>query len=144
MSGLDSISVKVESLGGSADNVHNAVPVLNEIRHALGKLADTGETTTIDLSSIPFGAGDKQQLLSVLGRGEVEATVDAMGPTRIRETAFAGVWLVEYFDAEEREIGAHIQVTRMPALLATPEDDVAESAAALSARLARDDPFHEH
>lgn len=144
MSGLDSISVKVENSRESARTAHNAIPVLNEIRHALTKLASSGETTTIDLSSIPFGAEDRQQLLDVLSRGEVDATVDAMGPTRIWETAFAGVWLVEYYDAEEREIGVHIQVTRVPALLLTPEDEVAESAVALAARLARDDPFHEH
>ena len=143
MSGLDSIGVTVESARETAENAHNAVPVLNEIRHALTKLATTGETTTIDLSSIPFGAEDRQQLLDVLGRGEVDATIDAMGPTLVRETAFPGVWLVEYFDADEREIGTHIQITRLPALLATPEDDVAESAASLAARLARDDPFHE-
>lgn len=113
----------------------NAVPVLHEIRHALDRLAQTQEATVIDLSAIPFAPGDRQQLLEVLGSGEVEATINAMGPTRIRETAFPGVWLVQYLGASDEEVATHIEITRCPSLLLTPEPDVAESAAALAARL---------
>lgn len=135
MSGLDAISVRVEGTPQTAKMAMNAVPVLHEIRHALDKLAQSGETTTIDLSSIPFAAGDKQQLLDALGRGEVSATVDAMGPTRIQETAYPAVWLVHYFSASDEELATHIEVTRCPSLLLTPEQDVADAAKALEARL---------
>ena len=136
MSGLDSINVSVEGPGSNNGTALNAVPLLHEIRHALEKLASDGETTTIDLSSIPFGPGDKDQLFEVLGRGEVDATVDAMGATRVHETAFPGVWVVQYFAVTEQELATHIEVTRCPSLLITPEQDLADSALALRARLA--------
>jgi hydrogenase-1 operon protein HyaF len=132
---LDSINVIVEEPAEGAARAFNAVPVLHEIRHALDKLSQTGESTVIDLSAIPFAPGDERQLLEVLGRGEVEATVDAMGPTRISETGYAGVWLVRYLGASGEEVATHIEITRCPSLLITPEPDVAEAAAALADRL---------
>jgi hydrogenase-1 operon protein HyaF len=136
VSGLDAIKVRVEGVAAPSGDALNAVPLLHEIRHALEKLAGSGETTTIDLSSIPFGPGDKDQLLDVLGEGEVEASVDAMGPTRVRETAFPGVWLVQYVAVTGEELTTHIEVTRCPSLLVTPESDLVDAAGALRDRLA--------
>jgi hydrogenase-1 operon protein HyaF len=136
VSGLDAIKVSVEGPGGHDGTALNAIPLLHEIRHALEKLADSGETTTIDLSSIPFGPGDKQQLFDALGRGEVEAKIDAMGETRVEESRFPGVWLIHYFAVTGEELATHIEVTRCPALLITPEQDLADSALNLQARLA--------
>jgi len=135
VSGLDSIKLVVEGSAESGAMALNAVPVLHEIRHALHRLDETGESTVIDLSAIPFAPGDRQQLLEVLGNGEVEASIDAMGRTRINETGFPGVWLVQYQDTSGGEIATHIEITRCPSLLITPEPDVAESAALLAARL---------
>lgn len=137
MSGLDAIKVTVESTGCGPADALNAVPLLHEIRHALMKLAQDGETTTIDLSSIPFGPGDKEQLLDVLGKGEVDATVDAMGDTRIQETRYSGVWLIQYFAVSGEALATHIEVTRCPSLLVTPNENLVEAAEALAARLAQ-------
>ena len=136
MSGLDAIKVSVEGQAAHDGTALNAVPLLHEIRHALEKLADSGETTTIDLSSIPFGPGDKQQLFDVLGHGEVEAKIDAMGETRVEESGFPGVWLVHYFAVTGEQLATHIEVTRCPSLLITPEQDLADSALNLQAQLA--------
>jgi hydrogenase-1 operon protein HyaF len=125
----------VEGLAGGDERALNAIPLLHEIRHALERLATSGESTLIDLSSIPFARGDRAQLMAVLGEGEVQATVEAMGPTRVSETAFAGVWLIQYLGASGEEVATHIEITRCPSLLLTPEQDVAASAAALEARL---------
>lgn len=135
MSGLDSINVVVEGATEQGGMALNAVPVLHEIRHALDKLTVSGETTVIDLSAIPFAPGDKRQLLDVLGTGEVTATVNAMGPTRVSETGFPGVWLIQYFGPSNEEMATHVEVTRCPSLLLTPELDVVDSAATLAARL---------
>lgn len=54
------------------------------------RLASTGEPTILDLRSIPFSPGDQERLLGALGQGEVRATVDALGPTQVWETAYAG------------------------------------------------------
>lgn len=135
MAGLDSIGVRVEGLAAEAGSAHNALPVLHEIKHALEKLANTGEPTTIDLSAIPFGPSDKNQLFDQLGLGEVEAQISALGDSKIRETEFPGVWLVQHFSPQGNELTTHIEITRMPSILITPEEDIKDSAAALAARI---------
>ena len=134
MSGLDAIDVKVERPTGLTTG--NTFPLLHEIRHALERLASTGEPTTIDLSSIPFAPEDRAQLLDILGKGEVEARLDAFGPSNIRETAYPGVWLVQHMSPQGEEHSSLIEITRFPSLLQTPEADVTDSAAALADRLA--------
>lgn len=135
MSAPDSISVTIEAAENDAGKAHNALPLLHEIRHALERLSTTGQSMTIDLSSIPFLPGDRQQLLDILGSGEVTATVDAMGPTHIRETAFPGVWLIRHLSVDEKEVASHIEICRIPSLLATPDDDIADSLSMLQKRL---------
>jgi hydrogenase-1 operon protein HyaF len=130
---LQDIEVRVESLSFR----HNALPVLHEIRHALGALADAGESRVIDLRAIPFGPGDEDLLLEVLGGGEVEATVQALGSTYVRETAYPGVWLVDYRGPGGERIGLQLEVTELPALLRSQPEDVRESADRLTARLAQ-------
>jgi len=131
MSSLDAIKVAVEGVPAAA-TAHNAMPLLHEIRHALDKLAGSGEATVIDLSAIPFGPGDKEQLFTTLGEGEVQASVHALGDTQVNETRYPGVWLVRHLSPHGNELTVHVEVARLPSILATPQQDVAESAAALA------------
>jgi len=134
VSGLDAIDVRVEGLGSLGTD--NALPLLHEIRHALERLASTGEPTTIDLSSIPFSQHDRDRLFETLGEGEVRARVDAFGPSTVRETAFPGVWLVQHANPHDEELSAFIEISRLPNILTTPLADVEDSAVALAAKLA--------
>ncbi len=138
MSGLDTIAVKVEGVGIAAGNAQNAMPLLHEIRHALQHLAKTGDPTTIDLSSIPFGPGDREQLFDILGEGEVSARVHALGETQVHETRYPGVWIVRHQSPVGEELATHIEVTRLPSMLITPEEDLGEAAAQLAADLETD------
>ncbi|MGB1110497.1 MAG: hydrogenase expression/formation C-terminal domain-containing protein [Gammaproteobacteria bacterium] len=129
-------TIPVITAGGCASNLRtaaNAIPVLNEIRHALQRLAEKGESTTIDLSAIPFGPGDKDQLFEILGTGEVSASVTPcqMGISEISETRFPGVWRVRHLGPTDEELAVHIHITRVPDLLLTPQEDIQDSAAAL-------------
>ena len=134
MSGLEQIPVTVVTDPGPTAT-GNIIPILNEIRHALSRLDRTGEPTTIDLSAIPFGPGEREDLLGILGKGEVEATLDALGESRIHETAYPGAWVVTHHSPLGLELTTHIEITRAPSLLQTPQEDVGEAAAALSAYL---------
>lgn len=134
MSALDGIPIRIET-GGELRDFGNALPVIHEIRHALERLAATGETTLIDLNAIPFGPGDEERLLSFLGEGEIEATLQAFGPTRIRETAIPGVWLVDHRNTEDERLVLHIEVTAVPEILRTQDKDIADAVAVLDARM---------
>jgi HupH hydrogenase expression protein, C-terminal conserved region len=131
MRSLKDIGVKIESLSFH----HNALPILHELRHALVRLAEAGESKVIDLRAIPFGPGDERLLLDVLGEGEVSATVNALGPTLVRETAFPGVWLVDYRDATDGRVALQIEVAEVPGILRSQPEDVRDAAQRLGERL---------
>jgi hydrogenase-1 operon protein HyaF len=136
MHSIKSIPVRVEDSGSDVPDWGNALPILHEIRHGLKRLVETGENTLIDLKAIPFGPGDEERLLSLLGRGEIEATLDALGPSRIRETSIPGVWVVDHRNADDERIALHIEITTVPEILRTQPQDLQDAVAALDARIA--------
>jgi hydrogenase-1 operon protein HyaF len=87
---------------------HNVQPLLHEIRHALVKLLDEGGNTVIDLRSMPLAPGEEQKLLDELGRGEVAARLQALGPSEIIETRYPGVWVVVHSNDANEVIGKFI------------------------------------
>ncbi|MGB5455175.1 MAG: hydrogenase expression/formation C-terminal domain-containing protein, partial [Gammaproteobacteria bacterium] len=95
----------------------NVQPLLQEIRHALRNLLETGHSSIIDLRSIPLAPGEEETILDTLGCGEVHAKLNALGPSEIYETRFAGVWLVTHFNTENDVIGRFIEITRFPGIL---------------------------
>jgi hydrogenase-1 operon protein HyaF len=135
MSRLRGIPIQVDR---HTDPVHergNALPILHEVRHALERLIATGEGTQIDLNAIPFGPGDVDRLTAILGTGEVSATIQALGPTLIQETAIPGVWLVDYHNSEGERLAYHIEIATTPRILGAQPEDLATSIDALDARL---------
>ena len=102
----------------------NVQPILHEIRHALGKLLETGETHVIDLRSIPLAPGEEQTIIDTLCCGEVHAKLNALGPSEIYETRFAGVWLVTHYNEENSVIGRFIEITHIPEILRSQNEDM--------------------
>lgn len=134
MSVLESIPIAVEAAtpGGLTEN---ALPLLHEIRHALKRLAEQGESTQFDLKAIPFAPGDEERLMNLLGRGEVDAVVNALGESKITETSFPGVWVVAHYSPENERIAFQIEVTDMPQILKTQQADIEDSFLRFSERL---------
>ena len=118
MSRLDDIGVAVQNDYG------NVRPILNEIVHAIDKLLESGEPTTIDLAGLPFGPGELEKLEAALGEGELSARLDALGKSSIRETAYPGVWWLEHRNAHDEVMGRYIEITRTPEILSSQEVDI--------------------
>jgi hydrogenase-1 operon protein HyaF len=137
---LSDIGLRVESPAEPPADWGNARPILHEVLHRLQSLAETAEAGLIDLSAIPFGPGDEQALLALLGRGEVEASVQALGETRVWESRFPGVWLVDHCNPEGERIAFHIEIAEIPGILRAQAEDVADSARALAYELSTWDP----
>ncbi|KEO50891.1 hydrogenase expression/formation C-terminal domain-containing protein [Thioclava pacifica] len=114
----------------------NVPLLLHEIRHALRKLAETGERTVIDLGGIPMFGTEIEEFDRMLGRGEVSATIEAGGPTEIWETEFPGVWRVIHRTAEGLTLARQIEIATVPDILAAQPSDIAAGLARLSTRLA--------
>jgi len=102
----------------------NVKPLLNEVKHALDNLIETGNNTMIDLRSIPLAPGEEEKILSLLGVGEVQAQLDALGLSEIFETHYAGVWVVTHYNDEGHIISRFIEVTRMPEILCSQTEDI--------------------
>jgi len=102
----------------------NVKPILHEIRHGLRKLLETGESSIIDLRSIPLAPGEEETIIDTLGCGEVHAKLNALGPSEIYETRFAGVWLITHFNEESSIISRFIEITVFPDILKSQSDDM--------------------
>ncbi len=105
-------------------NTGNDILILHEIRHALQRLLETGEATTIDLQALPMAPGEEARIEAALGIGELSIRLDALGPSTITETQFSGVWLVTHFNTEQGVIGKFIEITRIPDLIIAQTEDM--------------------
>jgi len=135
--GLDDIGVKVVTDPDHEGGPGNAPAILREIEQYLERLVATGEAGAIDLRSLPLAPGDHQRLLDALGEGEVSAEVQALGPTRVRETAVRGVWWITHYNDYEQVIAEFIEVTTLPEILETPAEDLRDGLERLRAQLTR-------
>jgi hydrogenase-1 operon protein HyaF len=137
MSGLAGIGVKVESCAGPEPELRgNALPLLHEIRHALARLIEDGESSVIDVQSLPMGPGDLRRLLDALGEGELKAELDVLGKSLVRESRYAGVWIVEHMSGSGEVASRFIEITWVPSILQAQLEDVQKGLAELTGALA--------
>ena len=116
----------------------NVEPILHEIRHALKKLVDRGESSIIDLRSIPLAPGEEETIIRTLGKGEVDTKLNALGPSEIYESRFAGVWIVTHFNENDSIVSRFIEVTVFPDVLKSQHEDVVHSLQRLTEELGTD------
>lgn len=109
--------------------------LLEELLGKLTALAQEGRDDCIDLLRLPLPPGALEALRAWLGRGEIEATVRALGTTTITETAIAGIWWVRQSKADGSAIGETLEIALCPALLTTDASDVAQSTEQLRRRM---------
>lgn len=127
MQKLQDIAVRVEGTDDLPLSHSNATPIMHEILHALLKLADKDETTTIDLRAMPFGPGDEDQLLSQLGSGEIQVELNTLGRSKIYETAYSGVWLIDHRNADDQPVALQIEIAPIPSILLAQTEDVRDA-----------------
>lgn len=135
MQKLQDIAVRVAATEGLPPDHSNATPIMHEILHAMRRLADYGESTTIDLQAMPFGPGDEALLLSQLGRGEIQLELNSLGRSLIYETDYSGVWLIDHRNADDQRIALQLEIARIPAILLTQDEDLEDAIVRLSERL---------
>ena len=108
----------------SDELTQNVKPLLHEIKHALENLIENGESSIIDLRSIPLAPGEEDRILDTLGKGEVQAQLETLGLSEIIETQYAGVWVVTHFNDDGNVISRFIEVTTMPGILISQTEDI--------------------
>ena len=135
MNGLDAIDVRVETTS-PAEAAGYTPAILREIESLLAELVASGRAGRIDLRSLPLLPGDEARLVAVLGEGEVDADIQAMGATRVRETAVPGVWWVTHANADGQTVAELIEVALVPEILKTHPEDARAGLKTLRERIA--------
>jgi hydrogenase-1 operon protein HyaF len=123
---------------GSFANAANGMSeaVLREVARLLTRLATEPDfSDAIDLNSLPMGEPERDRLRDRLGYGEVQAALDAAGPTHITETAYSGVWWVHYGDLNGNAALEQIVVARVPELLLAHPSGIHDASARLTGEL---------
>ena len=113
-----------------------AQSLLREIAQALAALAQTGVASTIDLLSLPMSPDDRDALAARLGQGEVDFTLEIAGATRVRETAYAGVWWIAHMGAGGRVAAERLEITPVPEIMVTHRDEIVAASRRLRDELA--------
>ena len=135
MSAGNAIPLKIRSDAPAGPASGLAMALGHEILAHLDQLLASGEPGALDLKSMPMSPADYRALRSLLGEGEIDLTLELDGPTRIRETAFPGVWWIQHRDAAGTILAENIEINRVPQFLQTPGDAVEQSADLLRSRL---------
>jgi hydrogenase-1 operon protein HyaF len=117
----------------------NVQPILHEIRHALEELLSNGKTSIIDLRTIPLAPGEEEVILNTLGKGEVHARLDALGPSEIYETRYSGVWLITHFNENDSVVSRFIEITELPDILKSQHEDMSNALQKLAEELSTED-----
>ncbi len=131
---LENIAIKL--VADDAFSVGSVTALLSEIAAQLEKLIATGETSLIDLKSLPFAPGEYEQLRQALGQGEVTAHMDAIGPSEIAETQYPGVWWLTHFNIEGDIVADMIEIAPFPNILQSQPEDVRAGLERLQSMLA--------
>ena len=120
MTKLNEIPVHVEF---PSESMSMLLPILHEIETMHKTLISSGQGNILDLRHEPLTLDDITALKELLGQGEVDANLNALGSTNIRETSISGVWWITHFDQEGNIIGEYVEITTCPDMLKTfPED----------------------
>jgi len=114
-------------LVNAGEETGNVRPLLHELQHALRALIDDNTERQIDLRSLPLTSFEEARIETLLGSGEVRALINSLGNSEVRETAFAGVWVVTHFNEAGDVVGKYIEVTHCPWLLQAQREDVRDA-----------------
>jgi hydrogenase-1 operon protein HyaF len=125
MSKLDEIGIKVVT--PAAGSTGNALAILHEVADAMERLVRDGETALIDLQGLPLSPSDFELLREALAAGEVNARIDANGPTEVRETIYPGVWWITHHNVEGGIVADLLEVCYVPEVLKSHPDDVRDA-----------------
>jgi HupH hydrogenase expression protein len=114
------------SLTGMAD------AVLSEIASLATRHGADVASAAIELTSMPLTRQDRAEIEARLGRGEVEATIEAAGRSEVWETAYAGVWFVRHLGLDGKVATETIEICAVPLILLSQPDDRRAAAARLA------------
>ncbi len=106
------------------DNV-NVRSILVEIQQGLKNFNQCKhkDNYSIDLGAIPLSADERGYLFELLGHGELDISLSALGKSEIYETLFSGVWVIKHRDEQDQFNGMFLEIGDVPDIILSCEDD---------------------
>lgn len=101
----------------------NVRSILVEIQQGLKNVNKLQDNYSIDLGSIPLSAKEREHLFELLGHGELDISLSALGKSEIYETLFSGVWVIKHRDEQGQFNGMFIEIGDVPDIILSCEDD---------------------
>jgi len=125
MSTFKNIPIKLEVSGQfEIDGESMLLPILKEIVGKLKLLISSEQSSVFDLAHEPLSSAETDELKSILGLGEVDAVINTLGKSNIRETAVPGIWWITHYNEKGSVISECIEITTCPDLLKTFPDEL--------------------
>jgi len=124
---LDNAALKLALDNGELQLSAQVMALLRELQAMLNRLAHHGETNSVDIRSLPLSPGDYDLLAQFLGDGEVSASINALGLSKIKETRFSGIWWLRHYNSYDEIVAELIEVTALPDILKTQDVDLKQS-----------------
>ncbi len=112
--------------------VLNAPALIAEISERIEAQGDDSESHVINLTLLPQTEEDLGFLMKKLGEGRVTVLSRGYGNCRISSTATPGVWWVQYFNSQDRNILNTIEITDVPEVACAAQEDLEDSATRLA------------
>lgn len=139
MTKLNEIPVHVEVSDDSMPSESRSmlIPILNEMVTMLETLMSSGQSHVLDLRHEPLDQEEITALKDLLGQGEVDADLTALGSTNIRETSISGVWWITHFNQEGNILGEFIEITTCPEMLKTFPEELGSALARLQDKISQ-------
>jgi hydrogenase-1 operon protein HyaF len=136
---LNEIPVHVELYNENlaSESTSMLLPILHEMVTMLKTLISSGQGNILDLRHEPLTEDDIAALKELLGQGEINAHLTALGSTTIWETSISGVWWITHVNQEDAVIGEFIEITTCPELLQNFHEDLEPALARLQDKLSR-------
>ena len=119
----------------SPEITENVRALLSEISTMLSTLINDDKTDIIDLHSLPLLAGEHDAIKTILGQGEIQASLDSLGSSTIYETALSAVWWISHNNENGDCIAETIEVTTIPKILESQHADIEIAQQALKEQL---------
>jgi len=136
MTQLSDINIEVVTNNDPVTPSPQAMALLQELQVMLNDLVHSGKSTSLDVRSLPITPDDYTYLKSLLGDGEVTATINALGPTNISETEIPGIWWITHYNTDDMILAESIEVTELPEMLKTQRQDLQQAIALFEAKIA--------
>ncbi|MCG6886635.1 MAG: hydrogenase expression/formation protein [Proteobacteria bacterium] len=137
MNRLEDIGIEVHTSAGTESGLSaNVLAILHEIATMQAALVNDDTADGIDLRGLPLLPGEYDALKTVLGKGDLSATIDALGETLVYETQVTGVWWVQHNNRDGERIAELIEVTRIPEIMKSNVRDIEDACTALREQLA--------